>query len=351
MTAQIPPATPHTTGSIAAAIGAQLIGPADLPISTLETLDRAGPTTMTFIRSAAYARDWGSSSAAAALISQGLAIPGHDPARRALLVVPDADLALIKVLGMFEPKPTATPGRHAGAIIDPSAQIAATAQIGAGCVVEAGVTIGEGTVLMTDVTVGADSRIGPACRLHPGVVLYPRTVIGAGGVLHANAVIGADGFGYRPREDGRGLIKIPHIGNVEIGQGVEIGACSCIDRGKFGATVIGDGTKIDNHCQIGHNCRIGRSVIICGMCGMGGSTTIGDGVIIAGHVGVADNLTVGAGARIAAKSAVMQDVPAGESWFGYPAQPAASQMRAVVALRSLPAFMRSVRKALNLREG
>jgi UDP-3-O-[3-hydroxymyristoyl] glucosamine N-acyltransferase len=151
--------------------------------------------------------------------------------------------------------------------------------------------------------------------------------------------IGADGFGYRPDPQGPGLIKIPHIGTVQVGNGVEIGAGACVDRGKFGATVVGDGAKIDNLVQVGHNCRIGRCAIVCGMTGIAGSVTIGDGAIIGGASGVTDNINIGPGARIGAKSAVMSNVPAGETWTGLPATPHREQMRAWSATKQLSGML------------
>jgi UDP-3-O-[3-hydroxymyristoyl] glucosamine N-acyltransferase len=158
-------------------------------------------------------------------------------------------------------------------------------------------------------------------------------------------VIGADGFGYVPDPQGRGLIKLPHIGTVEIGNMVEIGACSCVDRGKFGATTIGDMTKIDNLVQIAHNVRIGRACIVCGGCAIGGSAVLDDGVMLAGQVGVRDGKHIGARAMISGGSGVMDDVPAGEVWFGTPAAPHKDQMRSFVALRHLSDHMRELRRA------
>jgi len=171
--------------------------------------------------------------------------------------------------------------------------------------------------------------------LHPGVRVLERCEIGDRSVLWPNVTIGADGFGYLPGPDRR-LEKMPHLGHVTIGADVEVGAGSSIDRGKLGATSIGDGTKIDNLCQIGHNCTIGRDVIVCGMTGIAGSVTIKDGAVIAGHVGIADNLTIGERAVVAAKAGVISDVPAGEVWFGTPAGPHREQMRGFAALRKLP---------------
>ena len=140
---------------------------------------------------------------------------------------------------------------------------------------------------------------------------------------------------------------MPHAGIVEIGDGVEIGACTTIDRGKLGATVVGAGSKIDNLVQIGHNCVIGRSCVICGATGIAGSVTIGDGVVIGGGAGVADNLTIGDGAKLGARSALMHDVPPGENWVGIPAQSARQYMRIIAATQKLPDLLRQLAGVVN----
>jgi UDP-3-O-[3-hydroxymyristoyl] glucosamine N-acyltransferase len=346
-------ATPaRTTGDLARLLGADLAGRADLPIHSLQSIDRAGPGSLTFIRSARYAAAWPESKAAAALVTRSIEVPGHDPATRALLLVDDADLALARVLELFTP-PLHAPERgvHPSACVHPSAAVGAGAAIGPHCVVGPRARVGEHCVLHAGVFLGADVHVGPGTVLHAGVRILDRCTVGAQCILWPGVVIGADGFGYRPAPGGRGLVKIPHAGHVEIGHQVEIGANSCVDRGKFGATTIGDGTKIDNLCQIGHNCSIGRAVIICGMTGIAGSVTIGDGAILAGHVGIADNLTIGPRATIAAKSALMNDVPAGETWFGYPAQRHRDMMRSLAVLRDLPDLARTVRRLQRRIEG
>ncbi len=333
----------HTTGTLAAHLKAELIGPADLPITHLETIERAGAGSLTFIRSVPYAAMWAGSKASAALTTRGLTIPGHDRATRALLVVPDADLALNTVLELFAaPARPIVQGRHPTAFIDPSATVHPTAAIGPCCVVGAGASVAEGVILMASVTIGPDAAIGRGTVLHPGVVIGERCVIGAGCVLHGGVVIGADGFGYRPGP--RGPVKIPHIGNVEIGDAVEIGANACVDRAKFGSTTVGAGTKIDNIVQIGHNCRIGRGCLICGMTGIAGSVTLGDGVIVGGHVGIADNLSVGARAMIAAKSGLTRSVPAGETWWGFPAAPSRDAARCYALHAQLPSIVRRLKQ-------
>jgi len=165
-------------------------------------------------------------------------------------------------------------------------------------------------------------------------------VIGRGVILHQNVSIGADGFGYRPDPTGRGLLKVPHIGNVILEDGVEIGSNSCVDRAKFGSTIVGAGTKIDNICQIAHNCRIGRCCVIAGCAGISGSVTIGDGVQMGGMVGIIDHINIGSGARLGAMCFVMRDIPAGQSVLGYPADDGQTVLRQWASVRKLPGLLR-----------
>ena len=335
----------HTTGSLAAMLRAELIGPADIAIERLDTIESGATGGLTFIRSAAFAGKWASSGASAALVTSGIQVPGHDATSRALLVVADADHALIRMLELFAPVPEPRePGVHTSAVVDPAAEIAPTATIGPCCVIGPGAVVEGGAVLLSNVSLGRDVRIGRGTVLHPGVVVGDRCKVGAGCILHAGVVLGADGFGYRPAEDGRGVVKVPHIGTVEIGDLVEIGANTCVDRAKFGATVIGSGTKIDNLVQIGHNCRIGRVCLICGSCAIAGSVTMGDGVVIGGGTTIADNLTVGTGAKIAGNGGVICDIPAGETWMGVPAMPASEGGRNYAAFRNLGEMAKTVRR-------
>ena len=329
-----------TTGQLAAELGAALTGPADIPITGAEALDQAGPGQIVFVRSPKFAKAWPASRASAVLVTRGVELPKTETApgapARAVLTVADADLAMTRVLELLmPPAPTLAPGIHPSAVIDPSAQVHHTAHVGAIATIGPGCVIGPGVVLHAGVRLGANVTIGPGSTLHANVIVQDRCAIGASCILHPAVVIGADGFGYRLDPIAKALVKIPHIGHVTIGDHVEIGAGSCIDRGKFGATTIGDGTKIDNLVQIGHNCRVGRSVVICGCAALAGSVTVGDGVMIGGGAGVADNTTVGAGARIAGQSGVMNDVPPGETVTGAPALPHRDWARAHVALRRL----------------
>jgi UDP-3-O-[3-hydroxymyristoyl] glucosamine N-acyltransferase len=241
----------------------------------------------------------------------------------AVLLVADADLAMATVLGMIEAAQAMAPpgpGVHPSSLVHPTAQIDATATIGPLCTIGPGAVIASGVLIKERCSIGASCRIGEKSALHPGVVLYAHTQLGERVIVHANAVIGADGFGYRFDPSKGGLAKIPHVGNVIIGDDVEIGAAACIDRAKFGSTRIGAGTKIDNLVQIGHGCQIGRSVVICGQVGLSGSVTIGDGAMLGGQAGVADQRHIGAGAMVAAQSGVESDVPPKGRVIGTPAE-------------------------------
>ncbi|NQU74979.1 MAG: UDP-3-O-(3-hydroxymyristoyl)glucosamine N-acyltransferase, partial [Planctomycetes bacterium] len=218
---------------------------------------------------------------------------------------------------LADPEDLPPEGVHPSAVVDATALLGSGVAVGPHAVVGAGATLGDNVVVCANVYVGADAVIGDGSVLMPGVVVSRRCRIGRRCRLHANAVIGADGFGYYFRDGA--YHKIPHIGTVEIGDDVEIGACSCVDRAKFGATRIGDGTKIDNLVQIAHNVQIGKGVILAGLVGVAGSSKLGDYVVLGGHAGIRDNITVGDEVRVAAYSAVLQDVPPGQTIGGIPA--------------------------------
>lgn len=339
--------------ALAELLGAPILGSPDIIVTGVDTLDKAGPQTLSFVRDTRRLAEWRSSRCGAALVARDVAsqVNPDDPglAGRAIIVVDDPDLAMITLLKAITPAPHQAPGVHPAAIIDPTATIGEGVSVGPGVVVGPRAVIGAGVTLQANCYIGAAACVGDRTFFHPSVTLLDRCTIGADCIVHSGVVIGADGFGYRPAPGGKGLIKIPHAGTVEIGSQVEIGANTCIDRGKFGPTVIGDGTKIDNLVQIAHNCRIGRCCIICGHSALAGSVVLGDGVTVAGGVGVADNRTVGAGATLAARAAVMDNVPAGETWFGYPARPFRHAMRTVSALDHLLDWMPVLRR--KLREG
>ncbi len=334
-----------TTGEIAAIVGAELVGRDDLPIEGVAGLDEAGPGELSFIRSPRYANRWAASRALAAVVSRGIDVPGHDPDQRALLVVDDADRAMIMMLQAAAdraPRDIPPPGVHPSAVVAEDVSVPDSASVGPGAVIGAGAQIGDNAVISAHCIIETGVRVGPRTILRPRVTLLVGTVMGADCLIFPGAVVGADGFGFVPGPDGP--IKVPHLGGVTIGDRVEIGANTTIDRGKFADTTIGDATKIDNQVQIAHACQIGKAVLICGCCAIGGSVTIGDGAVLAGHVSVRDNTTIAPGAMIGGSAVTEGDIDASEPWFGYPARPSSIASRNFAAMRKLGELARTVRE-------
>ena len=332
-----------TIEAINQAVGGTLTGNPAILITGVEQVSEATESQLTFIGQKKYVKLWHQSSASAAIVKDSLDIePGQE---RALVSVADPDLALAQVLKMFEPEPPrCEAGIHSTAVVDSTAIIGATAAIGAGCYIGPGVVIGTGTKLYPNVTVLDDTRIGSQTVIWSGTVIRERCSIGNCCIIHPNVTIGSDGFGYRPSPDGRGMVKIPQIGTVEIGDGVEIGAGSSVDRGKFSATSIGDGTKIDNLVQIAHNCKLGRSCVMAGQSGLAGSVTLGDGVMMGGGARVNDHVTVGSGVRIGGNAGVVSDVAPGKTLLGMPADDHRQTLRLWAAQKQLPALIQRLKK-------
>lgn len=309
---------PLSASDIAAIVGASVIrGDVGRSVLSLAPASLSGPGDLTFLEDAAGANDIRSagivlaSPQTAALIPDGPAVV-ETPRPRAAFAQAAMRLAAIR---QFEP---GQPAVHPSARIDPSA------------ILEPGVVVGAGAAIGANVRIGANASIGP------GVQIGSRTVIGAnasvrcaligdGVRIFPGAVIGETGFGLAV--GGSGAALTPHFGRVIMQNGVSLGANSCIDRGLLEDTVIGEGTHIDNLCHIGHNCRIGSHVVMAAFAGVSGSSKVGDGAQFGGRVGLKDHVHVGQGARIAAGSAVLTDVPAGETWAGYPSKPIRTWMR------------------------
>ncbi len=326
-----------TLQHIAEATNATIEGNQSLVCSGVASLEEASEGDATFMVNAKFAKLWAQSKATIGIVPTGVTVEGHDGATRALLRVEDADLAIATVLEMFM-KPIELPeaGIHPSAAICETATLGKDVSIGPNVVIGKDVTVGDGVKLCSGVHLGRGSSVGSNSVLRTSVVIEHDCVVGADCILNAHVVIGADGFGYRPSQAKDGLTKIPHVGNVVLGNRVEIGANSCVDRGKFSATSIGDGSKIDNLVQIGHNVKIGKNCVIAAHCGIGGSVQIGDWVQIAAQVGIAPHCKVGDGAKIGAKSGLMHDIPAGEEWLGVPATKMKDTLRQWAIVRKMP---------------
>ena len=311
----------------------EIVGHTNTLITAPEQLEEAKETEISFIGNKKYEKFWATSSACVAVVNQDIAIePGEN---RAFIKVSNADLAMSQVLELFAPPmPVFVVNIHPTAVVDASATIGNHTKIGAGVYIGSNVIIGENVIIYPNVTILDESTIGNHTTIWSGTVIRERCHIGSHCIIHPNATIGADGFGFRPDPE-RGLVKIPQIGNVIIGNGVEIGANSCVDRGKFSSTIVGDGCKIDNLVQIGHNSKLGKFCIMAGNSGLAGSVTLGNGVIIGGSASIKDHTVIGDGAIVGAGSGVTGDIPAGKTMLGYPAVEARDALKQWAILKRL----------------
>jgi UDP-3-O-[3-hydroxymyristoyl] glucosamine N-acyltransferase len=322
-----------TVEEINQSIKGQIIGHTQELITSPEQIELANPNQITFIGHKKFEKLWLDSKASVAIVNEDIGIePGEN---RAFIKVKNADLAMSEVLSLFQPPaPEFSSDIHPSANIDASVKIGQGVKIGAGCYIGPQVVLGDHAVIYPNVTLLDHTKIGHHTVIWSGAVVRERCEIGNHCIIHPNATIGADGFGFRPCPE-RGLAKIPQIGNVIIGNWVEIGANSCVDRGKFSATVVGDGCKIDNLVQIGHNSKLGKFCIMAGNSGLAGSVTLGNGVIIGGSASIKDHTHIGDGAIVGAGSGVTGDIPAGKTMLGYPAVEARDALKQWAILKRL----------------
>jgi UDP-3-O-[3-hydroxymyristoyl] glucosamine N-acyltransferase len=325
-----------TAAQIAEKLQGELSGDGSVQITGLAPADRARPGDLTFAENATYFAAAEQSQAAAILVSGPFT-----SSSKALIRVPNARVALARVLPVFFPPEEHPRGIHPSAVIADSAQVDPTAHIGPHCVLGARVRVGARSVLMGGNDLRADCQLGDDVCLFPNVVLYRRTHLGHRVTIHAGTVIGSDGFGY-VLDEGRHR-KMLQLGNVVIHDDVEIGANAAIDRGALGSTVIGEGTKIDNLVHVAHNVVMGRHCIVMGQVGFAGSTCLGDYVVVASQSGIADHLKVGNQAMIGAKSGVMRDIPDGGRVLGIPAAPDKQAKRQMIAMQHLPELLHRMR--------
>jgi UDP-3-O-[3-hydroxymyristoyl] glucosamine N-acyltransferase len=322
-----------TLAAIAERTGGRVIGDPDVRIGRVAAIDDVDPESLTFATDERYLRGALASRAAAILVTETLVDAGATYAKP-LIAVASPRLALAALLTAVErPRPVG-PFIHPTAAIDPRATLGADVHIGAHVAVGAYASIGARTVLAAGVVIGEHARVGADAMLHPRAYVAAGCILGDRVVLQAQAVIGSDGFGWAFLDGA--LRKIPQVGIVEIGDDVEIGANTCVDRAQTGVTSIGSGTKIDNLCQIGHNCRIGKHTAIAAMTGLAGTTTLGDFVQVGGQAGFGGHVTVGSRARIAGAAKVWGDVGEGETVSGEPARNHRENVRIQAYIRRLP---------------
>jgi len=319
-----------TVAQLARRIGAELVGDGSGQISAVDTVEVAGQNAITFVTDAKHIPRLEKSHAGAAIVAkhiEGLSKPQ--------LIVKNVDAALIETLNVFAPRlKPATEG------IDPTAKVGRDVKIANGVsvepavVIDDGVQIGLNSVIAGGCKIGQNSKLGENCRLDSNVVIYHNCRLGNNVVIQANTTIGSTGFGYSFIDGGHRLI--PHNGGVVIEDFVEIGANCCIDRAKFGNTIIGAGTKIDNLVQIAHNVVIGKCCLIAALVGISGSCKLGDGVVLAGQVGLVDNIELGDGVMVGAQSGVANNTAAGQQVFGSPATEKTEALRIINWTKRLP---------------
>lgn len=327
-------------------VSGELIGDGKAAVSGVAPLDRAGGSELSILSSAKYAPMLAATRAGIVLIDPEFRDVVGQP--RARIIVAQPLEKLLSLLPRLYPEKPLVPGVAATARIGKGAVLGERVCIGEYAVIGAGAKLGEGVMIGAHCIIGDDASIGESSRLSPGVTLYPGATLGARTIVHSGARIGSDGFGYVFRDGAHH--KIPHVGRCIIGDDVEIGANTTIDRGSIDDTVVGSGTKIDNLVHIAHNVRIGAKCLLMAQVGIAGSATIGDGVILAGQAGIGGHLSIGAGARIGAQAGVFGDVPAGETWSGYPARPHKDSLRALAASFKLAGMMRRLEKLIEQPE-
>ncbi len=332
------PATGLTLGEIGRVTGASLrdATQADRTVGGIASLDRAGPHDLAFIDSPKYLSDLKKTAAGACLISERHV--AEAPAGMALLVTPAPYRAYVAVSRALFPdalRPSslfAAEGVTPGAFVHASARLESGVMIDPGAVVGPHAEIGAGTVIAAGAAIGSNVKIGRDCAIGANAAIV-HAILGDRVIVHAGACIGQDGFGYQMGPGGH--VKIPQIGRVIIQDDVEIGACTAIDRGAIRDTVIGEGTKIDNHVQIAHNVSIGRHCVIVAQCGIAGSATLEDYVVLGARAGANTQAFIGEGAQLAAAAIAHGIVPAGERYGGVPARPAKQWFREMKAVQRL----------------
>ena len=331
-----------TAAAIAQLTGGKVEGDANASISSVASLDRARTGQLSFCASSRYAPLLAGTEASVVLVAPEVAsVATRAPAR---VVVDKPHESMLALLPRLYVPPARQPGVHPTAVLGRGARLGDDATIGPHVHIGEGATLGARVTLDAGCAVGAGAVLGDDVHLFPGVTVYPGSRLGHRVAIHAGARIGSDGFGYVYRE-GRHE-KIPHVGRCIVEDDVEIGANSTIDRGSIDDTVIGAGTKIDNLVHIAHNVRIGRLCLIAAQTGISGSVRVEDGVVMGGQVGVAGHHTVGKGAKLAAQAGVFGDIPAGETWSGYPARPHRESLRASAALFRLAGMLKRLERLL-----
>jgi UDP-3-O-[3-hydroxymyristoyl] glucosamine N-acyltransferase len=323
-------------GEIAARLGCRLDGDGEVEVVGVSAIETAGPGELTFLANPRYHAAVAHTRASAIILPEDAA-----PAPCAMLRTPQPYVMFARALALLHPQSRPPAGAHASALVEPGATVAGDAAVGPFVHVAAGAVVGPRTVLHAFVSVGPGARIGADCTVHSHVAIREGVVIGDRVVLQNGVVLGADGFGFATGSDGRHE-KIPQVGTVVVGDDVEIGANSTVDRPPVGTTRIGRGTKIDNLVQVAHGVQVGEDVFLAAQVGIAGSTVIEDRVVLAGQVGVAGHITIGRGVRATAQTGIPNSVDPGAFISGYPAIDNREWLKSSAVFRRLPELRKAV---------
>jgi len=334
------PAVTLTVAEVARLVGGVVRGDGALPVSGVAPLDEAGPHELGLLASRRYLKHLAASRAGAVLVSEALA--SRTPPDRTLVVVPRAHEALPPLLARLYPWRRTRPGVHSTAVIERGVDLGEDVSIGPYAVIGEDAVVGDGCAIGAHSVVGRGAKVGRGCTLHPHVVLYPGTVVGDRVVIHSGARLGVDGFGY-VFVDGR-YRKIPQVGGCVVGDDVEIGANTTIDRGSIGDTRVGEGTKLDNLVHLAHNVRLGAHSVLAALVGIAGSARVGARAMMGGQAGVRDHVELGRDVRVAAATKVLRDVPDGETVSGNPARPNRRYLRVRALTEKLPEIYRRLKE-------
>lgn len=336
-----------TAKEIAEAIDGELVGDGNVEVSNIKDISEAGRGDIAFILHPKFSRFIDTTKATCVVVP-----PQVKKANCVIIRSKNPSLAFRKIVSFLGADTVSHPKDvHERAVIGKNVSIGKDVGIGPYCVIEDGVTIGDKTVLYPFSYIGHNSRIGEETVIYANVSIRENVKIGSRVIIHSGSVIGSDGFGF---DSSTGVhLKIPQIGNVIIGDDVEIGACVTIDRAKFAHTKIGNGTKIDNLVQIAHNVEIGDNCIIVAQCGISGSTKLGKNVIIGGQAGLVGHIHIGDNAMIGAQSGITKSLPSNTIVWGTPARPIRKQKKLLVLMGKLPEIyerLRKIEKRLNSKK-
>lgn len=336
------PAAPGalTLAEVAERVGGRVVGDPDVRVVGIGPVDEADDDGLAFLGSRRYTHYVAKSKAAAFLVADDLdeALPDH----ASRVVVSEAYPAMRTLLQHFHPERPFRPGVHASAVLGPGVELGEDVVVGPYAVLEEGVTVGDRSRIGAHSVLGRGSVVGRDARLYPHVVLYEETILGDRVTVHSGARLGTDGFGYTV-VDGEHA-KIPQVGRCVVGDDVEIGANSTLDRGSLGDTRIGSGSKLDNLVHIAHNVRVGAQSLLAAMVGIAGSTRLGKGVFMGGQSGAINAVEIGDGAKVTVQSGVIGDLDAGGTYSGFPARPHRETMRGYGLIAKLPEISQRLKR-------